>query len=224
MEVCGLGRRDMTGHAPRAERPIETMTSSELLRDAQILQKAMRKSIAISPHAFLKTIDDVDEKAIDYWVNEILSSTWAVIEKGEEVLGIAAAKWPDREMDIEEQDTARFIESVWIAPEFRGYRMGERLVKYLIEVERRKNPDIRQFLLWVFDENHPAKRMYWRLGFEYTAVQQRHDRVGITEVKYRLTFNSAMVKAIDTAVNEAARRADMREFGVRYRILGEDIV
>ena len=31
-----------------------------------------------------------------------------------------------------------------------------------------------------------------------------------------------MAKAIGTTVNEAARRADLREFGVRYRVLGED--
>ena len=200
------------------------MKNSLLFRDAQILQKAMRKSVAISPDAFLRTVDDVDEKPIDYWVDEILSSTWAVIERGNEVLGIAAAKWPDREMDIDigNPATARFIESVWIAPEFRGHRMGERLVKYLIEVECRKDPDIQQFLLWVFDENRAAKRLYWRLGFEYTAVRQWHDRVGMTEVKYRLAYDSAVVKAIETAVNEAARRADLREFGVRYRVLGED--
>ena len=200
------------------------MKNSLLFRDARILQKAMRKSIDISPDAFLRTVDDVDKKPIGYWVDEILSSTWAVIERGNEVLGIAAAKWPDREMDIDigNPATARFIESVWIAPEFRGHRMGERLVRYLIEVECRKNPDIRQFLLWVFDENHPAKRLYWRLGFKYTAVRQWHDRVGMTEVKYRLTYGSAVVKAIETAMNEAARRADLREFGVRYRVLGAD--
>lgn len=223
MEVCGLGRRDMTGHALRAERPIETMTSSVLFRDAQILQQAIRKSIAVSPHAFLETVDDVDEKPIDYWVYEILSATWAVIEKEEEVLGIAAAKWPDREIDIEDQDTARFIESVWIAPELRGHRMGERLVKYIFEAECRKNPAIRQFLLWVLEENHPAIYLYRRMGFEYTMVRQWLHRIGTTELKYRLTFDSTVVKAIGTAVNETARRADLREFGVRYRILGADL-
>jgi ribosomal protein S18 acetylase RimI-like enzyme len=197
------------------------MTISVLFRDARILQRAMRKSIDMSPDAFLKTVDDVDKKPIGYWVNEILSSTWAVIERGDEVLGIAAAKWPDREMDIEDQGTARFIESVWIAPALRGHRMGERLVRYLFEVECRKNPDIRQFLLWVLDENHPARRLYRRMGFKYTAVKQWH-HPGMTELKYRLTFGSAVVKAIETAMNEAARRADLREFGVRYRILGAD--
>lgn len=204
------------------------MTSSAFFRDAQILQKAMRKSIAMSPDAFLKTVDDVDEKPIGYWVNEILSSTWAVIERGEEVLGIAAAKWPDREMDndIEDHDTARFIESLWIAPELRGYRMGERLVKYLFEVECQKNPDIRQFLLWVFEENRPAIYLYRRMGFEYTAVKQWLNQIGTAELKYqyRLVYDSAVVKATETAVNEAGRREDLRKFGVRYRILGADTV
>lgn len=214
----------MTGHAPWADRSIEIMTDSTLFRDAQILQKAMRKSIAISPDAFLKTVDDVDKKPIGHWANEIVSSTWAVIERGEEILGVAAAKWPNREVDIEDQDTARFIESVWIAPELRGRRMAERLVKFLFEVEYQKNPDIRQFLLWVLAENRPAIYLYRRMGFEYTAVKKWLDHIGTTELKYRLTFDSTVVKAIGTAVNEAARRADLREFGVHYRILGEDTV
>ena len=49
------------------------MTISVLFGDARILQRAMRKSIDISPDAFLKTVDDVDKKPIGYWVNEILS-------------------------------------------------------------------------------------------------------------------------------------------------------
>jgi len=199
------------------------MTNSVFFRDAQILQKAMRKSIAASPDAFLKTVGDVNEKPIGYWINEIRSATWAVIERGEEVLGIAAAKWPDREIDIEDQDTARFIESVWIAPELRGNEMGERLVRYLFEVECRKDPNIRQFLLWVFERNLPAINLYLRMGFEYTAVNQWHDQVGMTELKYQLAFDGGVVRAIEMAVNDAARRDDLRKFGVRYRVLGEDL-
>jgi ribosomal protein S18 acetylase RimI-like enzyme len=224
MEACEVGRKDMMDHALQTGIPVETGQRPTLRDDALILQRAIRYSISTSPGAFLKTVDDVDEKPIDYWEKEILSSTWAVIQRGEEVVGVAAAKWPDREMDsdIEDQATARFVESVWIAPELRGRRIGERLVKYLFEVECEEDPEIRQFLLWVSEENRSAISLYLRMGFKYTRVWQQHRRVGMTELKYRLKFDSAVVKAIETAVNEAARREDWRKFGVRYRILGAD--
>ena len=44
--------------------------------------------------------------------------------------------------------------------------------------------------------------------------------VGRTEVKYRLTLDTAVAKATETAVNEAARRKDFDDFGVTYRVLG----
>jgi ribosomal protein S18 acetylase RimI-like enzyme len=215
----------MTNHAPGAENSAET-GHRPALRDAQILQKAIRESISTSPEAFLKTVDDVDETSIDYWEKEIDTSTWAVIQRGEEVVGIAVARWPDREMDTGIDPTmARFIESVWITPELRGSRIGERLVRFLFEVECKKNPGIRQFLLWVFDNNHRAIRLYERMGFFYTGMKNYDIRGGRTELRfqYRLTFdNAVVVKATETVVTEAARRADLRQFDVRYRILGEN--
>jgi GNAT superfamily N-acetyltransferase len=223
MELFQVGREDMTSSVLSTKGPVEIITSPALRRDARILRKAIRKSIVTSPSAFLKKTDDIDAEPIDYWVNEILSSTWAVLQKGKEVVGIAAAKQPNREMYNDEEDpaTARFIESVWITPDLRGHQLGERLVKYLFEVEYRKNPDIEQFLLWVFDKNSSAINLYDRMGFKYTGTKQRQERIGGIEAKYRLLFDSAVTIATDLVVNEAARRQDLREYGVRYRVLGE---
>jgi len=216
----------MTSHVLGTKSPVETRPRPTLREEAQTLQQAIRESISTSPEAFLKTVDDVDELSIDYWEKEIDSSTWAVIERGEEVVGIAVARWPNREMDSDiEPNEARFIESVWIAPELRGRQIGERLMRFLFEVECKKNPDIRQFLLWVFDKNLSAIRLYDRMGFVYTGVKNEDARGGRTELrfKYRLTFDTAAVaKATETAVNNAARRKDLRDFGVCYRILGEN--
>jgi ribosomal protein S18 acetylase RimI-like enzyme len=214
----------MTNHARRAENSAET-GHRPTLRDAQILQKAIRESISTSPEAFLKTVDDVDERLIDYWEKEIDTSTWAVVQKGEEVVGIAVARWPDCEMDTDiDPTTTRFIESVWITPELRGRRIGERLVRFLFEVECNKDPDIMQFLLWVFDKNDRAIRLYERMGFVNTGIKNHDIRGGRTEVRfqYRLAFDIAAVKATETAVNEAGRRADLCQFDVRYRILGKN--
>lgn len=194
------------------------------LRDAQILQKAIRESISTSPDAFLKTIDEVDEKSVDYWEKEIDSSTWAVIQRGEEIVGIGVARWPDREIERNiDPAVTRFIESVWVAPELRGRQLGERLVRFLFEAELEKNPELRMFLLWVFDKNRRAIQLYKRMGFAYTQEKQAV-RDGRTELRfqYRLASDNVVVKATRTAVNEAARRADLRQFGVSYRILGSN--
>ena len=214
----------MRAHAVGTDSPIELATSLVPEDDAQTLQKAIRKSIVTSPDAFLKTIDDVDRKSIYEWEIEVKSATWAVAQRGQEVVGIAAAKWPDPEndADIDKPETTRFIESVWIAPGFRRYRIAERLVKYLLEVECRSDPRIKQFLLWVFDKNFYAIKLYQRMGFEPTGIKKESlERAGLIEIQYRLSFENVVI-ATDPVVNEAARQHDLREYGVHYRLLGED--
>jgi ribosomal protein S18 acetylase RimI-like enzyme len=211
----------MTSHARGAEGFVEARPT--LREEAQTLQAALHQSISTSQDAFLKTEDDVDARPIDYWEKDIADATWAIIRRGEETVGIAVARVPHRESDTDiSPATARFIESVWIAPELRGRRMGERLVRFLFEVECQENPDISEFLLWVFAGNSPAIRLYDRMGFEDTGISQSENRLRKKELKfrYRLTFDTVAVKAAAMVVNEAARRNDLREFGVTYRILG----
>lgn len=187
------------------------------------MQKAIRNSVSTSPEAFLKTLDDVDELQLHYWEKEIDSSTWALIEKGQEVVGTAVARLPHREMDQGiDPDTSRFIESVWIHPELRGHKMGERLVRFLFEMECEKNPNIKQFLLWVFDKNHRAIRLYERMGFLDTQLRNEDTLGDRTELEFQLAFDLTILRTPGKAVNEAARRADLRQFGVTYRILGRN--
>jgi ribosomal protein S18 acetylase RimI-like enzyme len=213
----------MTAFAVRPKSRVETRPGPPLQEDAKILQRAIRDSVSTSPEAFLKTLDYVNEMPLEYWESEIGSSTWAVIERGEDVVGVAVARLPNREMDHDiDPDKARFIESVWIAPELRGHQIGERLVRFLFEVECAKNPQVKQFFLWVFEENYRAIRLYDRMGFSYTDVKHLVDRGGRTELryKYRLMFDIGVVRATKTAVNKRGRRKDQRKRGLRYRILG----
>ena len=107
-------------------------------------------------------------------------------------------------------------------PGFRRYRIAERLVKYLLEVECRSDPRIKQFLLWVFDKNFYAIKLYQRMGFEPTGIKKESlERAGLIEIQYRLSFENVVI-ATDPVVNEAARQHDLREYGVHYRLLGED--
>lgn len=190
------------------------------LRDAQMLKKALHASISTSPEAFLMTIDDLNDKEVDYWEREIRFSTWTVIQRGDEIVGLAVARWPVAEVDRDvDPATARFIESVWITPELRGRRLAEQLVRFLFEVERAQSPSVSRFLLWVFDKNHEAIRLYERMGFRYLARQDLPDRSGRAELLYEYRLVTDARKSQATL---AAREDDPRRYGLVYRVLGKE--
>jgi ribosomal protein S18 acetylase RimI-like enzyme len=130
----------MTDSSDRIVYPAELTAGSAIQRDARKLQWAVRESVSSSPEAFLAHINDIDAKSASDWIDEIRLSTWAIVERDDEILGIAAAKRPDRDEDKDvNQSTARFIESVWIAGAMRRRGIGRRLVEYLIDIERERH-------------------------------------------------------------------------------------
>ncbi|HEY0937976.1 MAG TPA: GNAT family N-acetyltransferase, partial [Trebonia sp.] len=160
---------------------------------------------------------DIDAEPPEHWANEVRSSKWAVAQHGGRVVGIAAGKRPDPQLDSEDPATARYIESVWIAPGLRRRRLGERLVKYLLTAEYLDNRFIRQFLLWVYTTNDPARRLYEHIGF----VPTREVNVGTkTEIKYRLDFNPELHTTTGLPAH-GAHRPDLLHRGVTYRVLGQ---
>jgi ribosomal protein S18 acetylase RimI-like enzyme len=188
-----------------------------LRRDAEILHRAMREAVRTSPDSFLKTVEDVDAEPPDYWIAEIRSSNWAIAQRGDEVVGVAASKRPNPDMDREDPATARYIESVWVTPGLRRKRVGERLIKYLLAAEHRNNQYIKQFVLWVYTTNASAMRLYEHIGF----VRTPERNVGIrTEIKYRLDFNPEVHTTIGL-VPYGAQRHDQLHRGVTYRMLGQ---
>jgi ribosomal protein S18 acetylase RimI-like enzyme len=209
----------MTDH-PRGSEPPTGITPAAALRwDAEMLQDAMLEAVRTSPDSFITTVEEVKTRPLDSWIEEIRSSTWAVAQQNGQVVGIVAGKRPDPASDIEDDAVTRYIESVWIDPDFRGQGLGARLIKYLLGVEYQKNQRVRHFRLWVFPTNSTAVSLYERMGFAPTPeVNQYEDK---TEVKYRLDFDSPIHGAVVLAVNEAIRRDDRRQYGVTYRVLGD---
>jgi ribosomal protein S18 acetylase RimI-like enzyme len=205
---------------PRGSEPPTGITAASALRwDAEMLQEAMRKAIRTSPESFLMTVEEVKTRPLDYWIEEIRSSTWAVAQQNGQVVGIVAGKRPDPAKDVEDESVTRYVESVWIDPDLRGQGLGARLIKYLLGVEYQKNQRVRHFRLWVFPTNSTAVSLYERMGFAQTPEVNEHEDK--TEVKYRLDFDSTIHGAVVLAVNEAIRRDDRRQYGVTYRVLGE---
>ena len=196
---------------------MEISVSSVLRWDAETLYYAMREAVSTSPGSFLKTVEDVDAEPPDYWVNEVRSSKWAVAQSGGEVVGVAASKLPDPGIDSEDPATARYIESVWVAPSLRRKRLGERLIKYLLATEYWNNLHIAQFVLWVYATNYSAMRLYEHIGF----IRTPESNVGArTEIKYRLDFNPEVHTTIGLAAN-GTQRHDQLHRGVTYRLLGQ---
>jgi ribosomal protein S18 acetylase RimI-like enzyme len=207
----------MANQASGAEDPVDAQLRPEF-RDAEMLKEAMRRAISTSPEAFLTTIDDLDDKEADYWAWEIRSSTWAVIQSGDRVVGLAVARWPDGEKDRDVDPTAaRFIESVWIDPKFRGNRLAERLLGFLFEEELTRSPGVGRFLLWVFDENDYAKRLYGRMGFKHVGQKEIPELSGRLELRYEYSLEP------DPGEGESALSAwqnDLNTEGLVYRLLG----
>lgn len=188
-----------------------------LTEQAEILRDAVREAIRTSPDSFLMTLGDVDVKETDYWINEIRTSTWVVAERDGVVVGVAAAKLPEPGKDKESPRDSRYIESVWIHPDLRGHRLAERLIKYLMAAEFRKNPDINRFQLWVFETNSSAIKLYKHMRFAKTRQQNHGIR---TEIKYRLYVS----RRTRTAIRQAATRARLEgkeKYGLTYRVLGQ---
>lgn len=209
----------MVDHVTEVANSVEA-ESRPKFRDAQILKKVMRESILTSPGSFLKSVADVDTMSEDYWDKEIETSTWAVVQQFDNIVGIAASQWPDKEIDYDiDQLKTRFIESVWIAPILRGSHMGERLVNYLMEVERTKYPSVSHFMLWVFEKNENAIRLYERMRFKRAGKHiLESDRIEL-RYEYVVPDLSAKEAVRRSQANAAARQADQRRHGVTYRVL-----
>ncbi len=210
----------MTGDDRGCGNCAEAMRGTALGRDARILRDALLVAVGTSPDSFIRTIDEVEGQPFEHWIDEIRSSTWAVAQRGKEIVGLVAGKLPDSAKDREDQAFTRYIESVWITPELRGKGLGKRLIHFLLEIEYRKNRQIRQFLLWVLATNDAAKKMYEHMGFWATKESKRlkrgdHSRDEV-EVKYCLDFDATV-----HTTDEAGRQQDRRLYGVTYRVLGE---
>jgi ribosomal protein S18 acetylase RimI-like enzyme len=209
IHASGIDSPSKTGHEPG-------------LRDAEILMRALRASVITSPEAFARSLEDVEEPDLECWRTDIANATWAVIEQGDEVIGVGVARRPPRNERGLKRNNARYIESVWIAPEFRRLHRGEWLMRYLMEEEHAKSPRVRHFLLWVFDNNKSAIALYESIGFRYIGHQELPDWHGDGKPKYELKYEYRLEPG--SAEMQAAagkRHQDALEYGLTYRLLGE---
>ncbi len=180
--------------------------------DWRVLREAVLASLTESPKAFIASADELAGKPAKYWRQRLRGSSWAVVERGDRTLGVAAAKPPGELDDNAQLGEACFIESVWVDPDLRGNGVARRLVTYLIEQQRQEG--IRDFYLWVLDHNDPAVRLYKRMEFEQT-----DRRSELPETQFLRRFDRDVTDG-ERRENLDGREADKRALGISYRMLG----
>ena len=90
-------------------------------------------------------------------------------------------------------DNEMHIANVAIHPKWRGKGWGEKLVRAALELGRRWN--VTQYLLEVRKSNHPARRLYQKLGFEPLVTRKNY---------YRSPVEDALLLGLSTPPEKAA--------------------
>ena len=128
------------------------------------LRSVRLRALADAPAAFVSAHSRENDWLEDDWRSAIQQARWVVARTGNDVIGVA------RSSQDKESPQTRYIEALWVAPEFRRLGVGRRLVRRLIDRERESG--IRQILLWVIDSNVYAQSFYFRMGFRATGRRQ----------------------------------------------------
>jgi GNAT superfamily N-acetyltransferase len=158
---------------------------TELHRSQSSILKSMRlKALGDAPSAFVTTLETEQRRPPLYWEEQFDRATWVIAQDGiapdgPPIVGIAALVQPDPESPV------RFIESVWVEPEYRWRGVLRQMLDHL--EGRAKEDGATELRLWVLDTNESAERAYLKLGFspqvdqEQDTAKQRSDGTFVTE-------------------------------------------
>jgi ribosomal protein S18 acetylase RimI-like enzyme len=126
--------------------------------DWPVLRSARLAALSDCPDAFVANPTAEVRRTAEEWIARIESSTWAVGWDGDEAVAVACL--------VAAVVNARkewFIESVWVAPQYRRQGLVR---KMLWRLEREARVDGAQRLqLWVLETNDLAYNAYLKLDF-----------------------------------------------------------
>jgi ribosomal protein S18 acetylase RimI-like enzyme len=121
------------------------------------LRSVRLRALADAPKAFVSEHSREADWVEEDWRSAIYQARWVVARTAHGVIGVVRSSQdpgsPER----------RYIEALWVAPEFRRLGVGRRLVRWLIDRERKSG--IKEILLWVIDTNVYARSFYLSMGF-----------------------------------------------------------
>jgi GNAT superfamily N-acetyltransferase len=162
---------------------------TELHRSQSSTLRSMRlEALRDAPSAFVTTLEAERGRPSDYWEEQFDLATWVIAQHGARTVGIAALLRPDPA-----SPSCRFIESVWVEPEYRGHGVLRQMLDHL--EGRAKEGDATELRLWVLDTNESAERAYVKLGFSLQVDQEQdtaRQRPDETFVKERLMSKSLL--------------------------------
>ena len=123
------------------------------------LKAARLEALEDSPEAFVTTPAEEERRTPSEWMASIRWSTWAIARDEGAIVGIACLTAATESDD----KRARFIESVWVAPEHRRKGLVRRML-WRLEREARA-ADAEYLKLWVLKTNDLAYNAYLKLDF-----------------------------------------------------------
>ena len=78
------------------------------------------------------------------------------------------------------------IQELFVDPFFQGQGIGSILIKDCIQQAKEHN--VRKIILWVLEENKPARSFYEKYGFQYNGVQRLEAGTTVKLLEYVLNI------------------------------------
>lgn len=126
--------------------------------DWRDLRSARLAALGDAPDAFVATPANEVARTRQGWIDSIKLTVWAGAWVDGRIVGIACLTAAE---PIE--PTRPFVESVWVAPEYRGRGLVRDMLRVLEDVARRRGATHLQ--LWVLATNRRASVAYLSLDF-----------------------------------------------------------
>jgi GNAT superfamily N-acetyltransferase len=145
--------------------------------DWRVLRAARLRALLDSPDAFTSSYAHESGWGEPEWRRRFDDGTWIVAHEDEKVIGLARSVG-------EPEQPSRHVESIWVAPTHRRRGVFRALLGAVVEIERRMG--VTHLLVWVFEDNHDARRAYAAVGFEPTGERQFLPAFGRFERRLRL--------------------------------------
>jgi ribosomal protein S18 acetylase RimI-like enzyme len=131
--------------------------------DWHVLRELRLSALLESPRAFLSTYDKEKSYGETEWRAELDHADWSIARVDGTPAGLVCVT---REPDSQRS----YIESLWVAPDYRGARLGYQILTAILD--RLRVDGAATAFLWVLDGNAAAMSLYKRVGFESTNKRQ----------------------------------------------------
>lgn len=151
--------------------------------DWVLLKSARLQALQDSPHAFMSRYELERSWGETEWRRSIETTTWIVAQKTERAIGLA------RCVAEPVRPHLRYLESIWVDPAHRRRGVFRALLNKLIALGRHLG--VAQLVLWVLEDNHPARRAYEAVRFRLTGERQFLPEIGRFEIQLSLAIGPA---------------------------------